>query len=112
MLQSLKKLEPKSDDLAEMDEAEFITDSRPSRKYDKEDLGDDRSSKHTKVFLKHEKKSPANTTEPTLPRDKSSKAVNQSMMAVPPSQMDHKILSNEEIEDAAAGNQSLVIQRE
>lgn len=41
-----------------MDEAEIITDSRPMRKYEKDEAGsDDRGLKaqHTKVFLKHEK---------------------------------------------------------
>lgn len=94
-----------------MDEAEFITDSRPTRKYDKDELGpvDDRSTKHSKVFLKHEKK--ASPTEQALAKDKSGKAVNQSMMVVPPSQADRKILSNEEVEETA-GNQSLMVGRD
>jgi hypothetical protein len=81
MLQSLKKLEAKVNESAEMDEAEFITDSRPTRKYDKEDLipGDDRNSKHTKVFLKHEKR--LSPSDPKEPKEK----VNHSMMVIPPS---------------------------
>jgi hypothetical protein len=57
MLQSLKRLD-KTDDLAEMDEAEFITDARPSRKYET-DITPPEKAQHSKVFLKHAKVSPS-----------------------------------------------------
>lgn len=64
-----------------MDEAEFITDSRPQRKYDK-DIEDGPKAQHTKVFLKHEK---VTKVSPGSSKERSTGAVNQSMMAVPPS---------------------------
>ena len=54
MLQSLKRIEQRSEELSEMDEAEFITDSRPTRKYETDSTPPEKAQ-HTKVFLKHEK---------------------------------------------------------
>jgi hypothetical protein len=54
LMKSFKKNDQK-DESAEMDEAEFIIDSR-QRRHDKDEGSDERVQKaqHTKVFLKHD----------------------------------------------------------
>ena len=94
--------------MTEMDEAEFITETRPQRKYDK-DIEDGPKAQHTKVFLKHEK-----PQAKASPGSKEKQAVNQSMMTVPPSQAERKGLPNDNDSDESArkGNQSLLLPRD